>query len=227
MATKAAQPGPSTARSRAGPSNAPIKTVAKRPTAKSGPASKTADKTEELAKDLDRVLKISRPANHVPVKGASTTTRTTKPVNRIASSSNLAKTPATSRVPAPKPSGTVDKGKKRLEVAQTRKDDPPWVSPSLGSADRARGAMTAINDGMKALSAAVQDAQKGPEGSSSPSEKVKKEIRTCESALKVLRELEVAAELPGKAADIEKVGQGLISRLLAFKMVRSHLGDAV
>lgn len=113
----------------------------------------------------------------------------------------------------------------------------PWAQQTANPAERARGAMGAINAALKQLTVAVnagykhgsvftvralpKDGQADPQnaGEEMTEEKVSEWVTTCEFAVKVLREVEGTGLLKGKAIEVDRASIGVSTKTMALGMV--------
>jgi len=169
----------------------------------------------QLAEDVDRVLRISQP------KEAALTIKPRRPdASTVASSSKpRAHSPATKVVkPAIPPAS--NKGKEKATPDDERS---PWKAERLSSAERAKAAMQAINDGIKSLNQAVQAGYRHGSGKRIEEwteQRVMAAVETCEEALRSLRVQEEKGELGSKGIEVERAAQGLVGKCLGLAMVR-------
>lgn len=200
---------------------------------------KAEDDGDKLAKDLERVLKVSEPT---PQDGPSGTTIRRK---AVATSSKAIPAPVTKKV-------SVTTGSKAPTTVRTKQPVPlvkskidveptlPWAKPDLPIAERAKGAMSAINLSIKFISTAIQAGYRSSQTSSSTlahgqgqedkgkgketeseewtDERVDVLLQTCEIALRILREMD-QGQLGAKGIEVEKAGLGVIGKCLAMGMV--------
>ena len=165
----------------------------------------------KLAKELDRVLRVSQPKKvgarrQQPAPSVENIIPQARPIP--------VKTIKTTAQPA------ADKGKGK---AVCPNQSYPWEESELRSAERAKIAMQAINDSLKSLTLAKQAGYR--HGAAKRSEdwtedRVMCSVKTCEAAFRSLRKQEMIGELGNRGIEVERAGQCLVGKCLGLAMVR-------
>lgn len=170
---------------------------------------KTSENGDELAKDLERVLRITQPKVMerrpvLPAAGRSTA----KPT--LLSSARTVK---------PVIAQTISKGKGK---ATAQPEAFPWDAAGLSSSERAKLAMLAINDCMKSLNSAVQAGYRYKGGKlilDWTEDTVMGLVEKCEASLRSLRAQGERGELGSKTVEVERAAQGVVGKCLSLGMV--------
>ncbi|GFZ46379.1 hypothetical protein JCM24511_04626 [Saitozyma sp. JCM 24511] len=244
------------------PAPAPPPASAKR-VARARPASPSpvGGEADALANQLGRVLKVSQPKvpSNKPRIPASTksaaSTTTTASIRTAATSSRTATTVATSRITSrPTTNTSSDKGKAKAPDGSPTLPDWAVEQSPLKPGDRARLAMSALNESLKSLSEAYQAGYRHGQGqgqqpkssstktltasgstsgrTADPShpghdqwdaKRVQSVMSMCETALRVLRDMNDKGQLGGKGVEVERAAQGFVAKCLHLGMFRKAL----
>ena len=225
MTTRVARPNPPPSRAiGAAATSSSVKPPVKRTTTRLvAGSSKPKVNGNDLADDLNRVLKVTQPkaARLRSVSG----TATTKVPSQQPLRANKAATINGVRSLAPSADIPLNKGKQKVErdAKPTIEDELPWASSKgdVRPTDRARAAMVAINASLKILNEAIQSGFKA--GSTSHSRdttvRVERNVEIVETAMRVLRELENGGKMGSQNGQISKAGQAITSRIISLGMV--------
>ncbi|OCF72123.1 hypothetical protein I204_07388 [Kwoniella mangroviensis CBS 8886] len=206
-------------------------------------ATRTATKQDTDADDLVEglgKLQLGQPSQPVrrtvktTAQSSSTTSTSSKPTitaRKTTTTSTTTKKPTASTTTT-SAVGSNAKGKSK---ATSLEDTLPWArlsshtdSKPMSVTDRIKGAMQAVNETSKSLSAAstsgfrystsmMTGSEKAGKGEWS-NEKVDTLIATCQIALRVLREFDDKGQLQGKGLDVERSSSGIVVKCIAIGM---------
>ena len=177
---------------------------------------KESSEDAKLAKDLDRVLRISRPEE------------VERKPRRAAAATRVPKVTGMPTTTTFKPSAAplLEKGKSKALA----EDVFPWNGADLKPEDRAKLAMQVINDCMKSLSLAAKAGYRHNGDKMTPEwteEKVTGIVEKCEAALRSVRAQGEKGELGTKLIEVERAAQGLVGKCLSLAMVRLNIQTAL
>nr|XP_019002345.1 uncharacterized protein I203_04824 [Kwoniella mangroviensis CBS 8507]OCF65806.1 hypothetical protein I203_04824 [Kwoniella mangroviensis CBS 8507] len=206
-------------------------------------ATRTATKQDTDADDLVEglgKLQLGQPSQPVrrtvktTAQPSSTTSTSSKPTitaRKTTTTSTTTKKPTASTTTT-SAVGSNAKGKSK---ATSLEDTLPWArlssptdSKPMSVTDRIKGAMQAVNETSKSLSAAstsgfrystsmMTGSEKAGKGEWS-NEKVDTLIAICKSAMRVLREFDDKGQLQGKGLDVERSSSGIVVKCIAIGM---------
>ena len=230
MTTRVVRPNPPPSHAIDAAANGPsVKPPVKRTTATArsvAGGSKPKLNGNDLAVDLNRVLKVTQP-KAVPLRSASGTAKSKAPSQQPLKTNKPVTTdkPATTNRVQSSAGLPLNKGKQKVErdAKPTMEDELPWASSegALRPTDRARAAMAAINASLKILNEAIQSGFKASSTSQSSdmTVRVERNVEITETAMRALRELENDGKMGSQIGQISKAGQAIISRIISLGMV--------
>ncbi|WVQ70354.1 uncharacterized protein L199_008581 [Kwoniella botswanensis] len=205
-------------------------------------ATRTATKQDTDADDLVEglgKLQLGQPSQPIRRTVRTTAQTSTTGTSSKPTTTSRKTTTTTTSTPARKPTTTttsaVGSNAKGKSKATSLEDTLPWARPSSPSdskpmsvTDRIKGAMQAVNETSKSLSAAstsgfrystsaITGSEKAGKGEWT-NERVDTLIATCQIALKVLREFDEKGQLQGKGLDVERSSSGIVVKCIAIGM---------
>ncbi|WWD01675.1 hypothetical protein V866_008621 [Kwoniella sp. B9012] len=204
-------------------------------------ATRTATKQDTDADDLVEglgKLQLGQPSQPVrrtvktTAQSSSTTSTSSKPTTTARKTTT---TSTTTRKPTTTTTSAVGSNSKGKSKATSLEDTLPWARPSsptdskpMSVTDRIKGAMQAVNETSKSLSAAstsgfryststITGSEKAGKGEWT-NEKVDTLIATCQIALRVLREFDDKGQLQGRCLDVERSSSAIVVKCIAIGM---------